>query len=329
MARAIWSGSVSFGLVSIPVKMYSATESKDVRFHQFEEGSGERIRYQRVAEESGHEVDYEDIVKGYEVHKGEFVIVTPEELEAADPEKTHTIEIEDFVDLVDIDPIYYEKTYYLAPPKESGAEKSYGLLRRAMEDAGKVGIAKFVMRSKEYLAAVRPMDDLLALETMYFADEVRGVDEVENVPARSRVGDRELKTAKQLIDSLSTDWDPKRYHDTYRERVLEIVKQKAEGKDIVAPEKAEQPKVKDLLEALRASVEATKKGQRPKDAMAASDSNGKSGRGKAKRSSRASAQPDFEEWSKDDLYEKAGELDIGGRSKMSKDDLVKALRKAS
>jgi DNA end-binding protein Ku len=267
MARAIWSGAISFGLVAVPVKLYPATEQKDIRFHQFKEGTGQRIRNKRVSEETGREVDYEDIVKGYEAEKGRFVIVTPEELESVAPEKTRTIEITDFVDLADIDPIYYEKSYYLAPEDEAGAKKAYALLLKAMQDEGKVAIGRFVMRTKEYLAAIRPMDGILVLESMFFPDEVRGRSEIPNVPVRAKADDRQMKLARHLINSLATEWQPTRYHDEYRERVLKLIRDKAKGKEVVLPEAGPaQTKVKDLMEALQASIEATKKGRRPAQA---------------------------------------------------------------
>src|SRR5439155_10159021 len=236
---------------------------------QFKEGTDQRIRNKRVSEATGREVDFHDIVKGSEVEKGKFVIVTPEELESVAPEGNRTIEIEDFIDLSEIDPIYFEKTYYLAPDAEGGAQKAYALLLRAMADEGKVAIGRFVMRTKEYLAAIRPMDGVLALETMFFPDEIRDASEVENVPVRSQAGDRELKMAKQLIGSLSTDWDPQRYHDEYRERVLKLIRDKAKGKEVVLPEGGPaETKVKDLMDALRQSIEATKKGRRPVQAAA-------------------------------------------------------------
>jgi DNA end-binding protein Ku len=261
--RAIWSGAVSFGLVTVPVKLYPATEQKDIQFHQFKEGTRQRIRYKRVSEETGREVDYPDIVKGYEVEKGKFVIVTPEELEGVAPEKTRTIEIQDFVDIAEIDPIYYEKTYYLAPDGQAGAQKAYALLLRAMKDEGMVAIGRFVMRTKEYLAAIRPMDGILALETMFFPDEIREASEVDGVPVRARVADREVKMARQLIGSLATEWDPKRYHDEYRARVLKLIRDKAKGKEVVLKEAPKPAAVADIMEALRASIEVTKKGRRP------------------------------------------------------------------
>jgi DNA end-binding protein Ku len=232
--RAMWSGAISFGLVAVPVKLFPATEQQDIRFHQFKEGTRQRIRNKRVSERTGREVDYDDIVKGYEVEKGKFVVVTPEELEGVAPEKTRT-----------------------------GAERAYALLLRAMEDEGKVAIGRFVMRTKEYLAAIRPVDDILALETMYFADEIRQTSEIENVPVRTRVNASQLKMAKQLIGSLASEWDPRRYHDEYRERVLKLIRDKAKGKEIVLPEAEETPKVADLMEALRQSIEETKQAKRP------------------------------------------------------------------
>lgn len=261
MPRSIWTGAISFGLVNVPVKLYSATEDKDIHFNQFQKGTGERIRYKRVAESGGDEVEYDDIVKGYEVSKGRFVMVEPEELEAVEPGKSRTIEIEDFVELDDVDPIYFEKTYYLAP-SGSGADKAYALLREAMAKANKVAIGRFVMRTKQYLVALRPAGKLLFLETMYFPDEIRATKELEGEVKGARVGDRELKVAEQLIDSLTTEWNPGRYHDTYRERVLELIDQKAKGEEVVI-EKPEAPEsnVVDLLAALEASLASAGKGR--------------------------------------------------------------------
>ena len=259
MPRAIWSGSISFGLVNVPIKLHSATEQKDVRFHQFEGESGERIRQKRVSEESGHEVDYEDIVKGYEIKKGRFVMVTPEELESVEPGQSRTIDIEDFIDFQEIDPIHFEKTYYLEPEDSQGAKRAYGLLREAMASSGRVAVGRFVMRSKQYLAAIRPVDKYLYLETMFFPDEVRDPADLDNVPGKLQLTDRERKVAKQLVDSLSSNWEPGRYHDTYREAVLDLIKRKDKGEDVVT----ERPKEKaapatDLLAALEASINEAK-----------------------------------------------------------------------
>jgi DNA end-binding protein Ku len=266
MPRAIWSGAISFGLVNIPVKLYSAVSRKTVRFHQIDSSSGERIQQRRVNPRSGDEVAYESIVKGYEVGPDRYVTITPEELDALAPEKTRTIDIEDFVDLDQIDPIYYDHPYYLVP--DTGAGKAYRLLLDAMEKAGRVAIARVVLRSKEHLVAIRPRDSVLALETMLFADEVISPETLEEVPADgdSKTSKRELDMAEQLIASLSSDFEPEKYRDEYRERVLELIERKAQGEQIVIEAPPEQPKeVPDLMAALEASIAAAKSpGGRPK-----------------------------------------------------------------
>jgi DNA end-binding protein Ku len=316
VARAIWSGSIGFGLVSIPVRLYTATKKRDVRFHEFQGETGKRIRHKRVAEETDAEVEYEDVVKGFEVDKGDYVIVTPDELEAAKPEATHTIEIHDFVTLSEIDPIYFEKSYYVGPQGGTGAERPYALLFRAMQERSKVGIGSFVMREKEHLAAIRPMDGVLVLETMLFPDEVRGIGEIENLPKDLDVDPKQLRMAVELIDSLSSPWEPERYRDTYRERVLELIERKAQGQAIVTEEPATPGKVRDLMEALRASVEAAKK-ERPAATR----------RGARKPSGRT--KDDLARLSREELYERAQRLGIPGRSAMNKEELIAALRKAS
>jgi len=257
MARPIWTGSLSFGLVNVPVGLYSAIEQKDIRFHQFQEGTKRRVHNQRVAEGTKKEVPYEKVVKGYEVGKNKWVMVEPEDLQAVEPGPSRTIEIEDFVALEEIDPVYYEKPYYLAPTAKSGAEHSYQLLRAAMERADRVGIARFVMRGKQYLAAVRPRGDVLVLETLYFHDEVRDPAKViADLPGKGRTNQRELDIALQLIESLTTDWKPERYDDTYRERVLDMIKRKGKGEEIESPERErDSGEVVDLMEALRESLE--------------------------------------------------------------------------
>ena len=257
--RAIWSGSISFGLVNVPVKLYSAVKQKDVHFNQLEEKTGAHIKYKRVSEKTGKEVDYEKIVKGYEVAKGKYVTITPDDLEAVAPEKTKTVDIEDFVALADIDPIYYEKTYFLSPDGE-GAAKAYALLLQAMEKEERVAIGRFVMRTKEYLCAIRPYDGILALETMYFPDEVVDKKDVPGVPERrAKVGDKELKIATSLIESLTSEFKPASYRDSYREAVLDMIDRKAKGEEMVMPEEPEEKaQVVDLLAALEASVEKAK-----------------------------------------------------------------------
>ena len=260
MARSIWTGSISFGLVNVPVKVYSAVRQQDLHFNQFDP-NGNRIRYKRVSEKTGREVDYGDIVKGYEVKKGKYVMVDPEELEAFEPRATRTVDIDDFVDLDEIDPIYYEHTYYLVPAeKGAGAAKAYRLLLEAMEKQSKVGIGSVVMRGKQYLAAIRPLAGVLALSTMLFADEVLSPKDMEERPAaRANVSDREVKMASQFISSLTTKWDPKRYHDTYRERVEDYLAKKAKGQTVeVEPATEEPSKVTDLMTALEDSLAAAK-----------------------------------------------------------------------
>jgi len=261
MARSIWSGAISFGLVNVPIKLYSAVSKKTVRFHQLNGTTGNRIQQKRVDPETGDEVNYEDIVKGYELTRDRYVIITPEELETLDPEKTRSIDIEDFVDESEIDPIFYDHPYYLVPDK--GAAKAYGLLLNAMADADKVAIARVVIRSKEQLVAIRPHrdGDLLVMETMVFADEVVGTEDIDDLPESKdlKVSERELKMARQLIESLTDTFDPGKYKDSYREKVLELIEAKADGQEIaIQPEAPEPAKVPDLMAALEASLAAVR-----------------------------------------------------------------------
>src|ERR687887_1310093 len=231
MPRAIWSGSISFGLLNVPVRLYSAVSRKNVSFRELRASDGSRIRHKRVADADGEEVPYDEIVKGYEIAPDQYVVLSREELEALDPKKTRAIEIQDFVDLDDIDPIYFDHPYYLGPDK--GAEKAYGLLVKAMGDAKKVAIARFVLRNREHLAAIRPADNVLTMATMRFADEVVAPDELgeDVIPQDGRKLDkREVEMAKQLIDSLSSDFDPGKYRDEYREELLALIDRKAQGK---------------------------------------------------------------------------------------------------
>ncbi len=258
MPRAIWSGAISFGLVNIPVKLYSAVSKKTVRFNQIHAESGERIRQQRVNSE-GEEVPYEQIVKGYEIAPDRYVTISPDELESLEPQKTRTIDIEDFVELDQIDPIFYDHPYYLVP--DTGAAKAYKLLMDAMEEAGRVGIARVVLRSKENLVALRPHSGVITMETMLFADEVISPDSFDEVPVDGEVKStkRELQMAKQLIDSLVSDFEPAKYRDEYRDRVLDLIERKAQGETVVIEPTAEEPKeVPDLMAALEASIAAAK-----------------------------------------------------------------------
>ncbi len=260
MARAIWSGTISFGLLNVPVKLYSAVSRKTIRFNELRESDSSRVRHKRVAESDGEEVPYEQIVRGYEISPDHYVVFSRDELDELNPAKTRAIEIQDFVDIEDIDPIYFDSPYYLGPAE--GAEKAYGLLVKAMESAGKAAIARFVLRNKEHLAAIRPMDGVLTLTTMRFADEVVSPQELDDVLPDSspRVEKREREMAEALIESLSGEFKPEKYHDEYREQLLSLIEQKGAGKEVVAAETEEpQPtNAPDLMAALEDSLAAVK-----------------------------------------------------------------------
>jgi DNA end-binding protein Ku len=261
MARSIWTGAISFGLVTVPVKLYSAVNRKTVRFHQLNGKTGVRIAQKRVDPTTGDEVPYEDIVKGFELTPDRYVIIEPGELEALEPKKTKTIEIEDFVELSDIDPVFYDHPYYLAPGP--GGAKPYRLLLEAMRETGRVAIARVVIRSKEQLVALRPMgDDVLGISTMLFSDEVVEPDKIDELAAASEVEatSRELDIAKQLVESLAGPFDPSKYHDTYREEVLDLIERKAAGEEIAVQPVAEEEEepVPDLMAALKASLDAVR-----------------------------------------------------------------------
>ena len=324
MARSIWNGSLSFGLVSVPVELFSATEDKTIHFNQFQSGTADRIRNKRVNERTGEEVSYEEIVKGYDLGGGEYVIVTPDELEAMEPGRTRNIEITDFVDLDTVDPVSYQKSYYLAPKGEQ-AERAYALLRRAMQESNKSAVATLVMRGKQYLVTVRPEARCLVLQTMYFADEVRDpVKEVPGLPVNEEFNDRELATAKMLIESMATDWDPEQYHDTYRQRVEDLVERKRAGEEVVLEtHRAEPTKVVDLMAALQASVEAAR-GRSEGAKAPAKKAPGAAGPAKRK----AAPSPVLSGLSKSQLYDRATELDVPGRSKMTRHELEQAVAAA-
>ena len=309
MKQAVWSGTINFGLVSIPVKLYPATEPKDVRFHLYDRRSGKRVRYERVTREyeppmfapepptfapesrafaperevaapqerriardeerasaapyiaepepPRRNVEASDIVRGIELPSGELVTVEDEEIEALVPERSRTIDIEEFVDLAEIDPVYFEKSYYVAPQWNSGAEKPYALLLKAMQAAGMVGIGRFVLRTKPHLVAIRPLEKVLGLETLFFGDEVRQPEELARLP-QVAVSERELKMAQQLIGTLATEWVPEKHADEYREGLLELLRAKPATDR--APEVEASPPVADLMAVLKASVEAAKRG---------------------------------------------------------------------
>jgi DNA end-binding protein Ku len=257
--RPIWSGTISFGLVSVPVKMYSATESKELRFHFLDRRDLKPIGYDKVRKDTGKSVPQEEIVRGFEIEKGKYVPIEDEDLDRLDIELTHSIDILDFVSLDEIDPIYFRKAYYLLP--DEGAEKPYRLLVRALEETGKVGIAKVVIRNKQHLAALRAHDGRLILETMYYADEIR---EPESVDGRTKLQKGEVEMAKSLVENLSDSFKPERYDDDYRKELLGLIRAKAKGKELPEPQEAEGGEVVDLMAALRESVERSKKSTKPK-----------------------------------------------------------------
>ena len=261
--KTIWRGAISFGLVSIPVRVYTATEEKTLRFNQLHEKDHGRIRYKRVCVNEDVEVSFDEIVRGYEYEKDRYVLITDEDLDAVPVESSRAIDIQQFVDIEEIDPIYFKKSYYLGP-EEAGA-KAYHLLRQALREGGKVGIAKVTFRDKEHLAAIRLSGDVLVLDTMFWPDEIREAA-IEGLDKDVSVRDQEVQMAQSLIDNLTDDWDPDRYHDEYREALMEIVEKKVAGEEIEVIEPAEPAKVTDLMDALKQSVEATTKQAKPRKA---------------------------------------------------------------
>ena len=288
MARAIWSGTISFGLLNVPVKLYSAVSRKTIRFNELRASDNARVRHKRVAEGTDEEVSYDDIVKGYEITKDRYVTFTRDELAELDPAKTRTIEIQEFVDIADIDPIFFESPYYLGPAE--GAEKAYSLLGEAMERSGKAAIARFVLRNREHLAAIRARDNVLTMTTMRFADEVVAPGELDDaLPSeKPKVGKKEVEMAEKLIESLSDSFDPGSYRDEYREELLSMIEQKAEGKEIVASssEEPEPTKAPDLMAALEESIAAVRGEDLGKGA-----SEGNGGERAKKTPSRSSSKP--------------------------------------
>jgi DNA end-binding protein Ku len=259
MPRAIWSGAISFGLVNVPIKLYSATSPKTVRFHQLHAKDGVRIQQKRVCPADGEEVPYEELVKGFEIAPERYVIIRQDELDALDPRHTKTIDIESFVELADIDPVYYDSAYHVAPAQ--GGAKPYALLLSAMEQAGKVAIGRFVLRTRQQLCALRPADGVLMLSTMLFGDEVNAAERLDELEGLDEIeaNAREVAMAGQLIESLSTPFDPTAYRDEYRERVLDLIDRKAAGEEVaVQPAAAAPAPVPDLMAALEASVAAVR-----------------------------------------------------------------------
>lgn len=315
MARPVWRGSITFGLVSIPVALYSAVDDHTVHFHQLQRGTNDRIRYRRVNERTGDDVGFDDIVKGREVGDGEYVVVEPDELADIAPGRSRSIEIESFVALDEIDPVHFRTTYWLGPSGE-GSVNLYRLLAAAMARTNRVGIAQFVMRNKQYLTAVRADRGVLALDTLYFADEIRDPADVLDVDLGKRPGKgKQLDMAVALIEAMEAPWRPQDYRDTYTERVEKLVADKKAGKKPEpAPEPAEPTEVSSLMDVLQRSVAQAK---------------GKGASGKATKSGKGSGRkPDLDEASKTDLVKLARKLGIAGRSTMTAAELRKAIRRA-
>ncbi|OLR94296.1 non-homologous end joining protein Ku [Actinokineospora bangkokensis] len=321
MARPIWHGAINFGLVTVPVDMFGATEDHTISFRQFERGTSDRIRYKRVNERTGEEVAYADIVKGAEVGGGEYVIVEPDELDRIAPGRSRTIDISSFVALEEIDPIHFQKTYWLAPSKDEYG-KAYSLLLQAMRKTGRAGIASFVMRGKEYLTAIRAGEDLLILTTLLFAEDIRDpAQELKSMPEVFPARGKELDMAVNLIDSMTDEWDPDNYHDTYTQRVERLIEDKRKGNEVVAEEEPAAPtKVVDLFEALSKSVESRRKRRSGGDQGSSGSAGSSRSRGRSK-----APEVDLGALSKAELEKMARELDIKGRSKMTRDELQEAV----
>ena len=327
MARATWSGFLSFGLVSVPVGLFTATADQTIHFNQLHEGTSNRVRYKKTDEETGDELTTEEIVNGFPVGGGEYIVVTPEEMKAAAPGKSDLIEIQDFVDLSDIDPIFYRQTYYLAP-KGNGADRAYTLLLQAMRETGKVGIATLVLRDKEHLVAVRPGEQVLILETMFFEDEILNPqEELDTLPEADHADTRELKVAKQLVVSLSDKWTPTRYKNTYRQRVEELVEKKRAGHAVVFSDDVEGPtsNVIDLMSALKASIAKSGSGRRTPSRTSSQSTVKKVG---ISGSTSSKLQPSFVDMSKSELLAQAKKMKLDVTTKTTKPELVKTLRAA-
>ncbi|MFD9098877.1 Ku protein [Streptomyces collinus] len=351
MARAIWSGVITFGLVTVPVGLYTATEDHTVHFHQLQRGTSDRIRNRRVNERTGDEVGTDDIVKGFPVGEGEYVVVEPDELDEIAPGRSQTIDISDFVELEAIEPVYFDRTYYVAP-RGKEYTKVYELLRAALAEGNKAGIATFVMRNKQYLTALRAEDKVLVLQTLHWADEVRDPgSELPELPSGRAGSGKELRTALQLVDALSGEWRPERYHDTYQEKVRELVKAKAEGQQVaVAEAPPEATNVIDLMQVLEGSLEAARSGRGGKETAGRKTGSaqrkpartvaeektakprsrkappGKSGTAQTRsRGGGGEGRSELRKLSKAELYQRAADQDVAGRSKMSREELVDAL----
>ena len=306
MPRAIWSGAITFGLVNVPVRMYSAISEHKLHFHWVHKQDESPIGYQKICKLEDKPVPDDEVVKAFEFEPGEYVFMEDEDFEAARVEGYKTIDISDFVPYEQIDPIYFARTYYLGP--QEGTEKVYSLLTRAMEDSGLAAIAKFVMRDRQNLGCLRIRDGVITLEQLYFADEIRDLEEIK--PPAARVSKEELAMAEQLIDNFSGDFKPEKYHDTYRDALCEVIRAKRKGKQVHRAPETEEAPPPDLLEALRASIAAA-------------------GRGSGSRRRRNGGDGDLSALSKAELDRRAKQGNIAGRSKMTKDELIEALSEAA
>ena len=359
MARPIWSGVITFGLVTVPVQLFTATESHTVHFQQVQRGTSDRVRNRRVNERTGEDVDYGEVVKGYPLGDSEYVIVEPEELDAIAPGKSQVIDVSGFVGLDEVEPVYFARAYYLSPKGEQYT-KPYELLRSALAESGRIGVATFVMRTKQYLVALRPQEDVLLLQTLHWADEVRDPRaELPTLPEHTEAGEKELRTAQQLIEAMTVRWNPEDYADTYQAQVRELVEAKRTGEEIVtAPEPPRATNVVDMTDALERSVRQARKGRggdtadSREEPAAAGRSGGQkeSARGKRQRQGAEGKRPEpqrakphraapkrgagkrgapkraeLSELSKDELYQRATDLGVQGRSKMNRDQLIDAL----
>ncbi|MGW7090137.1 non-homologous end joining protein Ku [Streptomyces sp. NPDC054871] len=339
MARPVWSGTLTFGLVSLPVQMFTATDSHTIRFHQLQRGTSDRVRNKRVNERTGEEVPLDDIVKAFDAGD-EYVLIEPDELDDIAPGRSKALEITGFVDLEEIEPVFFDKTYYLGP-KGKEYTKVYALLEKALAEADSAGIATFVMRNHQYLVAVKAEAGLLTLHTLHWADEIRDPrEEIDNLPGKTKVTDRELKMARQLVDTLRIDWNPDDFHDTYQEQVAALIEAKRKGE---AVEKAEPPaestNVIDLMDALKASVDRAKKPTKgggkkrsdnadnkaspPSQIRDAAAKRRTSGGGKRKASHKPAS---LDELTKAELYQRAADASVQGRSSMSREELLASLR---
>lgn len=355
MARPIWSGVITFGLVTVPVQLFAAVQDHTVHFHQLERGTGDRVRNRRVNERTGERVEFEDIVKGYDVGDGEHVVVEPEELEEIAPGRSQVVEVSGFVELAEVEPAYFDRTYYLAPRSDEYA-RVYALLAAALAESGRAGVATFVMHAREYLVALRARDDVLELHTLHWADEVRDpYEELPRLPGSERPRGKELESARQLIDAMTTEWRPEDFEDTYARKVRQLVEAKRGGEEVVQGEEPpEATNVIDLEDALRRSVErAGSKRKRSGSSSASSSGSGSGSRssssgaespsrsGTSSRSRSGSRSnspsrggspsrpggrgPSLEEMSKQELYERAADEDVPGRSRMNRRQLIEAL----